>query len=133
MGLFKGLKRFFSGTQYRINKDVLIQYVNEEIALCKQDNLCFCDEFYLSSDGTDEKLHLVIINFDAPCESPLESEEGLTGIIIFLCKEKQYNPEVDEKYYSIEDFVSCALTNYPEWFIMTCDLGEPTSLEKYKI
>ncbi|MDO5558322.1 MAG: hypothetical protein Q4F95_01855 [Oscillospiraceae bacterium] len=133
MGLFKGLKRFFSGTQYRINKTVLIQYANEVITFCKQENLSFCDEFLLSSDGTNDKLRLVIINFDAPCETTLESEECLTGIIIFLCKEKRYNPEIDEKYYSIEDFVSCKLMNYPEWFIMTNDLGEPTSLEKYKL
>lgn len=133
MGLLKSLKRFFSGTQYRINKTVLIQYVNEGIAFCKQQNLSFCDEFTLSSDGKKEKLHLVIINYDAPCEIPLESEEDLTGIIIFLCKGKRYNPEIDEKYYTIEDFVSYQLTYYPEWFMMFYELGEPTSLENYKM
>lgn len=55
MGLFKGLKGLFSGTQYRINKTVLIQYANEVITFSKQENLSFCDEFFLSPDGTDEK------------------------------------------------------------------------------
>lgn len=133
MGLLKKIKELFSAAQYRINKTVLIQYANEEIEFCKQDNLCFCDEFFLSPNGTDEKIHIVIINYDAPCETPLESEEGLTGIILFVCKGKQYNPEIDEKYYTIEDLVSCKLTNYPEWFIMINDLGQPTSLEDYKL
>ena len=133
MGLFKGLKGLFSGTQYRINKTVLVQYANEVITFSKQENLSFCDEFFLSPNGTDEKLHLVIINYDAPCETPLESEEGLTGIIIFVCKGKRHNPEIDEKYYKIEDLVSYKLTDYPEWFIMVNDLGQPTSLENYKL
>ncbi|SDX28810.1 hypothetical protein SAMN04488579_10137 [Eubacterium barkeri] len=133
MNLFNGLKRLFSGTQYRINRDILLQYMNEDISFSKQENLCFCDEFFLSPNEADEKLHIVIINYDAPCKTPLESEEGLTGVIIFVCKGKKYNPEIDQKYYTIEDFITYKLANYPEWFTMVNELVQPTSLANYKL
>lgn len=133
MGLLKGLKSFFLNTEYRINRDVLVEYVRDEIEFCKKENLDFCDEFFLFPNEASEKLHIVIINFDVPCEYSLQAEEGLKGIIIFECMGKHYNPEIDKKYYTIEDFISCRMADYPQWFIMTNAYVAPVALEKYKI
>lgn len=133
MGFFKSIKNFFRGTRYRINREVLIQYVNETIQFSIENNLPFCDEFYLSKSEEASELHLIILNYDAPCDSQPEIEKSLSGIIIFDVKGKRYNPEIDEKFYSIEDYIDYKLADYGEWFIMRNDLGEPTSIASYKI
>ena len=133
MGFLKAMKLFFSGTKYRINREILIQYVKESIQFSIENELTFCDEFYLNKGEDTSELHLVILNYDVPCDNQFESEKMLKGIIIFEVKGKSYNPETDEKFYSIEDFIDFKLADYGEWFIMRNDLGEPTSLAGYKI
>ena len=133
MGFLKAMKSFFSGTKYRINREILIQCVKESIQISIENKLSFCDEFYLSKGEDAGEIHLVILNYDAPCNDQLESEKMLKGIIIFDVKGKIYNPETDEKFYSIEDFIDFKLADYGEWFMMRNDLGEPTILAGYKI
>lgn len=133
MGLIEKFKKFFQRTKYRINRKILIDYVNETISFCKQENLIFVDEFDIKPDEDGEGMHLVILNYDAPCDTPYEEEKDMTGIVIFLCEnQKHYQPATDEKFYSIEDFVRLKMIDDPEWFILINDLGEPKSLEPYK-
>lgn len=133
MGLFKLIKKFFRGTEYCIDRDVLVNYVDETINFAVQENLSFCDEFFLFPDKNSDGLHVIIINYDAPCRQPLESEKNLSGIIIFVNSGSQYNPENDEKFYTIQELVSAKLSSYPEKFIMRNEQIEPSGLEKYKI
>jgi len=133
MGFLKAMKSLFNGTKYWINRDILIQYVNESIQISKENDLSFCDEFYLSKSEDESELHLIVLNYDATCDSPLESEEMLRGVIIFDVKGKHYNPETDTKFYTIEDYINLKLADFGEWFIMRNDLGEPLSLAKYKM
>lgn len=133
MGLLNLIKKFFRGTEYCIDRDILINYVNETINFAIEENLSFCDEFYLFPDKNSDVLHVTIINYDAPCKNPLESENNLSGIVIFINNGSQYNPEKDEKFYKIQELVSMKLSSYPEKFIMTNEWIEPASLEKYKI
>lgn len=134
MGIFKKIKSFFMGTQYRINREILIDYINSKIKFAQDEQLSFCDEFYIQKDAASDELHIVIINNDAPCDSPLKSEKDLTGIYIYLTQpKKSYNPETDKHYFTAEEFVSSELSDYPEWFILRNDLGQPLELEKYKI
>lgn len=133
MGLLKLIKKFFSGTEYCIDRDVLINYVNETIEFAVRENLPFCDEFFLMPDKNADALHVIIINYDAPCRNPLECEKNLSGTVIFVNNGNQYNPEKDEKFYTIQELVSAKLSSYPEKFIMRNDSVEPVSLKKYKI
>ena len=134
MGLFQRFQSFFSGTKYQINREILKNYIDEVIEFAKAENLPFGDEFYLCADeNSSERLHLEIINYDAPCDDCLESEKMLKGIIIFVNSEKTYNPESDEKYYTAEDLIDFKLSEYPEYFLLHHELAEPTSLEEYKI
>lgn len=133
MGLLKLIKKFFSGTEYCIDRDILINYINETINFAIEENLSFCDEFYLFPDKNSDGIHIIIINYDAPCKKPLESEKKLHGVIIFVNDGSQYNPEKDEKFYKIQELVSIKLSSYPEKFIMTNEWLEPASLKKYKI
>lgn len=133
MGLLKLIKKFFGDTKYCIDKYILINYVNETINFAIENNLSFCDEFYLFPDKNSNGLHVIIINYDAPCKNPLESEKDLSGIVIFINNGGQYNPKKDEKFYTIQELVSMKLSSYPEKFIMSNGYVEPVSLEKYKI
>lgn len=134
MGFLKSLKSFFAGTRYRINRGILKDYIEEVITFAKNENISFCDEFYLMpSEQETEKLHICIINYDAKDGSCLDSEKDMTGIIIFVNEKKAYDPENDEKYYSPENFVDFRLLNFPDEFILINDLGEPVSIEPYKI
>ncbi len=133
MGFLKAMKSLFSGTKYRINRDILIQCVNESIQISKENDLSFCDEFYLSKSEDESELHVIVLNYDATCKNPLESEKMLKGIIIFDVKGKHYDPETDVKFYTIEDYIDFKLADFGEWFIMRNDLGEQLSLAKYKI
>lgn len=133
MGLLKLIKKFFRGTEYCIDRDILIRYVNETIEFAVKENLSFCDELFLFPDKKSDGFHIMIINYDAPCKRPLDSEKNLHGIIIFVNDGSQYNPEKDEKFYTIQELVSMKLSSYPEKFIMTNEWLELASLEKYKI
>lgn len=134
MGFFKKMKNLFSGTRYRINREVLKNYIEEVMEFAKKEKLSFGDEFYLmTSEQETEKLHICIINYDANDRNCLDSEKNMTGIVIFVNDKKAYDPEHDEKYYSAEDFIDFKLTNYSEEFILLNDLIAPVSLEPYKI
>lgn len=133
MGLLKKLKKMRRGTEYRINREILIKYVNENIALSSDKNLSFVDEFYLRTDDGKEEIHITIINYDVPCDDELVSENLLHGIVIFANAGGFYNPEQDEKYYGMQDLVNVKLAEFPEIFILRNDLGEPVSLERYKV
>lgn len=133
MGLLKLIKKFFRGTEYCIDRDILVNYVNETIDFSEREQLSFCDEFYLFPDKNSNGLHVIIINYDAPCKNLLESEKNLSGIVIFVNNGSQYNPEKDEKFYTIQELVSMKLFSYPKKFIMSNEWVEPASLENYKI
>lgn len=130
MGLLKLIKKFFRGAEYCIDRDILVNYINETINFAVEENLSFCDEFYLFPDKNSDGIHIIIINYDAPCENPLESEKNLSGTVIFVDSGSQYNTE---KFYTIQEFVSVKLSSYPEKFIMRNEQTEPSGLEKYKI
>lgn len=134
MGFLKNIKSFFSGTRYRINREILKNYIEEVIAFARKEEFSFCDEFYLlSSEQESEKMHICIINYDADDSDCLDSEKNMTGIVIFVNEKNAYDPEHDEKYYSSEDFINLKLFNFPEEFVLLNDLGEPVSLKPYKI
>lgn len=133
MGLLKLIKNFFGGTEYCIDKDVLVNYVNEAIDFSEREQLSFCDEFYLFPDKNSDGIHVIIINYDAPYRESTEPELNTSGIVIFVNNGSQYNPEKDEKFYTIQELVSAKLSSYPAKFIMRNEQVEPSSLEKYKI
>lgn len=133
MGIFKFISRIFSGTEYYIDRDILVKYVNEIITFSQREQLSFCDEFFLLPDKLSEEIHVIIINYDAPCRNPLESEKDFSGIVIFVNNGSQYNPVKDRKFYTVQEFVSAELSSYPQNFIMRNELTEPAELEEYKI
>lgn len=133
MGFLNKIRKLFAGTEYYIDRNILINYINETIGFAVNEKLSFCDEFFLMSGKNSDGFHVIIINYDAPCKNPSESEKNLSGTVIFVNNGGQYNPEKDEKFYTVQEFVSVKLFSYPEKFIMRNDLTEPVSLEKYKI
>lgn len=134
MGIIEKLKRLFTGSRYLITRSVLEKYIDEVIGFARNEGLSFCDEFYLTDkEDYTERLHVCIINYDAEDGSCLESEKDLTGVIIFVNDKKSYDPANDSKYYSARQFIECVLPLFPEKFILENDLGEPKSLEAYKI
>lgn len=133
MGLLKLIKKFFRATEYCIDRDILINYVNETINFSEREQLSFCDEFFLFPDKNLDGLHIIIINYDAPYRETPIPELNTSGIVIFVNNGSQYNPENDEKFYTIQELVSAKLSSYPEKFIMRNEQVEPASLEKYKI
>ena len=133
MGLFSKLKAFMAGTKYRINREILIDYVKGSMKLSVECDLCACDEFYLAPYEVGIEEHILIFNYDATCKNPMDSEKGLKGFVFYVNRDSYYDPEKDEKFYSIEDLIDFKLAGYPEWFIMRNDLGAPTELELYKI
>lgn len=133
MGIFRIIRKLFSGTEYYIDRDILVNYVNETIAFSQREELSFCDEFFLLPDKFSEEIHVIIINYDAPCRNPLESEKDFSGIVIFVNNGSQYNPEKDRKFYTVQEFVSAELFSYPQKFIMRNELVQPAELEEYKI
>lgn len=134
MGLFSKLKSKFSVPNYKINKEILVNYINEQIDFSKNENLPFADEFFITKNVDDkDRIHLTIINYDVPCTDSMDSEKNLKGIIIWVNSGDMYNPESDEKYYSAEDLVNIKIADYPEEFILINENGAPVSLEKYKL
>ena len=80
MGLFSKIKDFLRGPIYRINREVLADYMNNEIQFSVENNLSACGEFYLSPSEDEPEEHIIITNNDAPCKCPMESEKDFTGI-----------------------------------------------------
>ena len=68
MGLFSKIKDFLRGTIYRINREVLADYMNNEIQFSVENNLSACGEFYLSPSEGETEEHIIITNNDAPCK-----------------------------------------------------------------
>ena len=134
MGFLKKMKSFFSGTRYRINREILKDYIEETIEFARKEELSFGDEFYLMiSEQETEKLHICIVNYDVNDSDCLDSEKNLTGIVIFVNEKKAYDPEHDEKYFLAEDFINIKLISFPEEFVLLNDLAAPASLEPYRI
>ena len=134
MGLFKSLFSHFSAWKYKIDRKILKEYINESIEFGQKEKLPLCDQFYLAKDEKENvNLHIAVINFDAPCDNCLDVEKSMEGTIIFVNKEKKYDPEHDEEFYTTEDFINIKLIDFPESFILYNEYGAPVSLEKYKI
>lgn len=133
MSLLKKFKSFFRGTSYRINRDILISYVNSSIKLSKECDLCSVDEFYLSPSEDEVEEHIVITNNDATCDCPLESEKHFTGFTFYVNRTSYYDPKKDEIYRSIEELIRFKLADFPEWFILRNNLVAPEELEAYKL
>ena len=98
MGLFSKIKDFLRGPIYRINREVLADYMNNEIQFSLENNLSACGEFYLSPSEGETEEHIIITNNDAPCKCPMESEKDFTGITIYANRSSYYDPEKDEIY-----------------------------------
>lgn len=134
MGFFKKIKKtLFSSSMYEINKNILTKYINNSIQYAQEENSSFCDEFFIAINENEQRKHITIINYDAPCDCPLEEEKGLKGIILFVNDGGFYKPQSDKKYYNVEDFINFELNNYPEKFILIHEQVSPTELKQYKI
>lgn len=48
MGLFSKLKSFMAGPKYRINREILLNYINETMQFSVEYDLCAVDEFHLA-------------------------------------------------------------------------------------
>ena len=118
--------------KYLINRSILKKYMNDSIKLSIQCNLSAVDEFFVYQADGEQGEHIFIINNDAECRNPMDSEKGLTGITIYATKEPYYDPEKDEMYITVDDFINKKLEGFPEWFILKCMLYVE-GLEKYKI
>lgn len=127
------LKKFFSGFKYKLDRKTLREYLQNTINFAVENKLPFCDEFYIA-DSLDAKdrLHVTILNYDAPGEAVYEIEESFKGIVIFANHKKCYDPENDYKYIDAEDFISQELCSLPDEFFVFMDMG-PTMLEQYMI
>lgn len=130
MGLFSKIKDFLRGPIYRINREVLADYMNNEIQFSVENNLSACGEFYLSPSEGETEEHIIITNNDAPCKCPMESEKDFTGITIYANRCSYYDPEKDEIYRTVDEFLRFKLNEFPEWFIFR---GETSDLDKYMI
>ena len=83
MGLLSRIKSFLRGPIYRINREVLADYMNNEIQFSVEHNLSACGEFYLSPSEEGPEEHIITTNNDAPCKCPMDSEKDFTGITIY--------------------------------------------------
>lgn len=133
MGLFNKMKNFFSGFKYKLDREILREYLQHTINFAVENKLPFCDEFYIA-DSLDAKdrLHVAILNYDVPGETVYEIEKSFKGIVILANHEKCYDPENDHKYINAEDFISQELCTLPEEFFVFMDMA-PTMLEQYEI
>ena len=133
MGLFNKMKNFFSSFKYKLDREILREYLQYTINFAVENKLPFCDEFYIA-DSLDvkDRLHVAILNYDVPGEAVYEIEKSFEGIVIFANHEKCYDPENDHKYIDAEDFISQELCTLPEEFFVAMDIA-PTMLEQYMI
>lgn len=130
MGIFSKLRNLFDGPKYRINRSILSELMKKDIKFSIEENLSFCSEFYLSPEDGVEEEHIIITNNDAPCDNPLEAEKDFTGITIYANRSSYYDPEKDEIYRDVDQFISSKLNSFPEWFIFR---GDSTGLDQYKL
>lgn len=130
MGLLSRIKSFLRGPIYRINREVLADYMNNEIQFSVEHNLSACGEFYLSLSEEGPEEHIITTNNDAPCKCPMDSEKDFTGITIYANRSSYYDPEKDEIYHTVDEFIRFKLDGFPEWFIFR---GETSELDKYMI
>ena len=64
MGLFSKIKDFLRGPIYRINREVLADYMNNEIQFSVENNLSACGEFYLSPlEGETDEIYRTVDEF----------------------------------------------------------------------
>lgn len=73
MGLFNKMKKFFSCFKYKLDREILREYLQHTINFAVENKLPFCDEFYIA-DSLDAKdrLHVAILNYDVPGEAVYE-------------------------------------------------------------
>ena len=73
MGLFNKMKKFFSCFKYKLDREILREYLQHTINFAVENKLPFCDEFYIA-DSLDAKdrLHVAILNHDVPGEAVYE-------------------------------------------------------------
>ena len=64
MGLFSKIKDFLRGSIYRINREVLADYMNNEIQFSVEHNLSACEEFYLSPSEGETEEHKKSASYD---------------------------------------------------------------------
>ena len=48
MGLFNKMKNFFSGFKYKLDREILREYLQHTIDFAVENKLPFCDEFYIA-------------------------------------------------------------------------------------
>ena len=77
MGLFNKMKKFFSCFKYKLDREILREYLQHTINFAVENKLPFCDEFYIA-DSLDAKdrLHVAILNYDVPGEAVYEIEKS---------------------------------------------------------
>lgn len=82
MGLFNKMKNFFSGFKYKLDREILREYLQHTIDFAVENKLPFCDEFYIA-DSLDAKdrLHVTILNYDVPGDAVYEIEKSFEGIV----------------------------------------------------
>lgn len=80
MGLFNKMKNFFSGFKYKLDREILREYLQHTIDFAVENKLPFCDEFYIA-DSLDAKdrLHVTILNYDVPGDAVYEIEKSFEG------------------------------------------------------
>ena len=54
MGLFNKMKNFFSGFKYKLDREILREYLQHTIDFAVENKLPFCVEFYIA-DSLDAK------------------------------------------------------------------------------
>lgn len=132
MGFFK--KLFKSDFKYKVTREMLVQYINEDIKISYENNLAFISEFFIKKDiGASDKLHVEVLNYDFPGENLSEIEENFAGVQIFVNNEKVYNPETDKRYSTAESFVEAELADYPEEVILEIVGVDSVLLKAYEI
>ena len=132
MNIFSKLKSLMKGNSYLIDRDILSKYINESIKLSNDFSLSAVDEFFVSAAEGEQEEHIVITNNDIPCDNKLKSEEGLSGITIYVNRTPYYDPEKDDIYTDINELISDKLGDFPDRFILRHE-GNIVSLKEYQI
>lgn len=74
MGLFETIRKFFnSGYIYKVNRNILVEYINREIKFSKENRLELITEFYVHDDRI---YHILLLN--------------KKDVIEYYCNEKRY-------------------------------------------
>ena len=64
MGLFNKMKKFFSCFKYKLDREILREYLQHTINFAVENKLPFCD--------AKDRLHVAILNYDVPGEAVYE-------------------------------------------------------------